>query len=134
MKNIELQKAGLKITVPRKKILELFELSEKRHFRAEDIYKALLDAGTDVSLATVYRVLTQFEQAGLIIRHKFENDHAVYELRDEDHHDHMICVDTGDIIEFKSQIIEDAQDEIALKHGYEIVDHSLVLYVRKLPL
>lgn len=129
-KNMELKKAGLKVTLPRLKILQMLEESENRHLSAEDVYKSLLEAGDDVGLATVYRVLTQFESAGLVVRHNFDSGHSVFELADSDHHDHMVCVDTGDIVEFFDEEIEDLQHKIAEKHGYEIVDHNLVLYVK----
>ena len=98
---------------------------------AEDVYRALLDAGEDVGLATVYRVLTQFETAGLITRHNFETGHSVFELAKGEHHDHMVCVDSGEVIEFVDPIIEKRQHELAAEHGFEIVDHSLVLYVKR---
>ena len=126
----ELRKAGLKVTLPRLKILEIFENSQQRHLSAEDMYKELLDAGEDIGLATVYRVLTQFEQAGLVSRHNFEGGHSVFELDDGEHHDHMVCVDSGDVIEFSNDEIERLQTEIAEKHGYDLIDHSLVLYVK----
>jgi Fur family transcriptional regulator, ferric uptake regulator len=126
----ELRKAGLKITLPRLKILEILEGAEPRHMSAEDIYKELLGADEDIGLATVYRVLTQFEAAGLVTRHNFEGGHSVFELADGEHHDHMVCVDTGDVVEFVSEEIERLQEEIASRHGYELLDHSLVLYVR----
>ena len=97
---------------------------------AEDIYKHLLQSGEDIGLATVYRVLTQFEAAGLVTRHNFEGGHSVFELDDGDHHDHMVCVDSGEVMEFVSEEIERLQHEIAEKHGYELIDHSLILYVR----
>jgi len=128
--NLELKKAGLKVTLPRVKILEILESSDTRHLSAEDVYKALLDAGDDVGLATVYRVLTQFESAGLVLRHNFEGAHAVFELNDDEHHDHMVCTETGDVIEFFDDFIESRQKEVASKHGYDIVGHSLVLYVK----
>lgn len=127
----ELRKAGLKITLPRLKILEILENSTRRHMSAEDIYKELLEAGEDIGLATVYRVLTQFEAAGLVTRHNFEGGHSVFELDDGKHHDHMVCVDSGDVVEFMSDEIERLQEEIAANHGYELLDHSLVLYVKK---
>lgn len=130
MDNQDLKKAGLKVTLPRMKILQQLEASEERHLSAEEIYKALLDAGEDVGLATVYRVLTQFEQAGIVLRHNFEGGSAVFELADEEHHDHMVCTETGDVIEFLDEEIEKRQHRIAEEHGYEIVDHSLVLYVK----
>ncbi len=126
----ELRKAGLKVTLPRVKILSILEGSPQRHLSAEDVFRALLDDGNDIGLATVYRVLTQFESAGLVTRHNFEGGHAVFELDEGPHHDHMVCVDTGDVIEFVSDEIEALQHQIAEKHGFEIVDHSLVLYVR----
>jgi Fur family ferric uptake transcriptional regulator len=126
----ELRKAGLKITLPRLKILEILESTKDRHLSAEDIYKELLGSGEDIGLATVYRVLTQFEAAGLVTRHNFEGGHSVFELDDGDHHDHMVCVDTGEVTEFVSEEIERLQHEIAEKFGYDLVDHSLVLYVK----
>jgi len=126
----ELRKAGLKITLPRLKILEIFEQSNLRHLSAEDMYKELLDLGEDIGLATVYRVLTQFEAAGLVTRHNFEGGHSVFELDDGEHHDHMVCVESGEVIEFSNEEIERLQHEIAAEHGYELLDHNLVLYVR----
>jgi Fur family ferric uptake transcriptional regulator len=126
----ELRKAGLKITLPRLKILEIFEQANQRHLSAEDIYKDLLQSDQDIGLATVYRVLTQFESAGLVTRHNFEGGHSVFELDDGGHHDHMVCVDSGDVIEFVNEEIERLQHKLAAEHGYEILDHSLVLYVR----
>jgi Fur family transcriptional regulator, ferric uptake regulator len=126
----ELRKAGLKVTHPRMRILHLFEESPQRHLTAEDIYRRLLDSQEDIGLATVYRVLTQFEAAGILIKHNFEGGQAVFELDRGQHHDHMIDVDTGKVIEFVSDEIEKLQHEIAERHGYVIEDHSLVLYVR----
>ena len=126
----ELKKAGLKVTLPRLRILELLEEGDKAHLSAEEIYRRLIDAGEEVGLATVYRVLTQFEQAGICIRHNFEEGHAVYELTPSDHHDHMVCLDTGDVIEFTDDIIEERQKKLASELGYEIIDHSMVLYVK----
>ena len=126
----ELKKAGLKVTLPRLRIMELLENDDKAHLSAEEIYRRLIEAGEEVGLATVYRVLTQFEQAGICIRHNFEEGHAVYELTPSDHHDHMVCLETGDVIEFTDDIIEERQKKIAEKEGYEIVDHSMVLYVK----
>jgi len=126
----ELRKAGLKVTLPRLKILEIFEKSKLRHLSAEDMYKELLDSGEDIGLATVYRVLTQFEAAGLVTRHNFEGGHSVFELDDGDHHDHMVCVETGDVIEFSNTEIERLQQEMAEAHGYDLLDHNLVLYVK----
>lgn len=126
----ELRKAGLKVTLPRLKILEVFEISAHRHLSAEDLYKELLAAGEDIGLATVYRVLAQFEAAGLVTRHNFEGGHSVFELDSGHHHDHMVCVETGDIVEFVNEEIERLQREMAKSHGYELLDHSLVLYVK----
>lgn len=126
----ELRKAGLKVTLPRLKILEIFENSKNRHLSAEDMYKELIESGEDIGLATVYRVLTQFEAAGLVTRHNFEGGHSVFELDDGGHHDHMVCVESGEVVEFFSDEIERLQREMAAKHGYELLDHSLVLYVK----
>ncbi len=131
VENSELRKAGLKVTLPRVKILQMLDTTDQRHMSAEDVYKALMEAGEDVGLATVYRVLTQFEAAGLVVRHNFDGGHAVFELADGGHHDHMVCVDSGDVIEFFDPEIEKLQKEIVKRHGYELVDHNLVLYVRK---
>ena len=125
-----LRKAGLKVTVPRKRILELLEEAGNKHVTADDIYRVLMKAGEDVGLATVYRVLNQFEAAGLVVKHNFEGGQAFYELDSGDHHDHMVCVETGTVIEFSNTEIERLQAEIAAEHGYDIVDHSLVIYVR----
>ena len=131
MKNQQLKDVGLKVTLPRVKILTILENSEERHLSAEDVYKLLLASGEDVGLATVYRVLTQFETAGLVSRHNFEDGHAIFELSSEHHHDHMICLDTNEVIEFVDKDIEELQKKVAEKHGYDLVDHNLVLYVRK---
>ena len=131
MESRDLRKAGLKVTHPRMRILELLEGIKPRHMTAEDIYRQLLDQGDEIGLATVYRVLTQFESAGLVLKHNFEGGHAVYELDRGEHHDHMVDVDTGKVIEFQSDDIEALQSRIAAEHGYEIADHALVLYVRK---
>ena len=128
--NIELKKAGLKATLPRIRILEVLEQHKDDHLSAEDIYKELIKAGEDVGLATVYRVLTQFESAGMIMRHNFEEGRAIYEIMPDDHHDHMVCLESGKVIEFHDEMIEKRQEEIAKAHGYEIVDHSMVLYVK----
>ena len=131
--NQELRRAGLKVTLPRVKILQILESTDSgnAHMSAEDVYRALLAAGEDVGLATVYRVLTQFETAGLVTRHNFETGHSVFELDKGDHHDHMVCMGSGEVIEFTDPVIEQRQREIAEQHGFELVDHSLVLYVRK---
>ena len=133
VENNELRKAGLKVTLPRVKILQMLDsaTSGQRHMSAEDVYKALMEAGEDVGLATVYRVLTQFEAAGLVERHNFDGGHAVFELADGGHHDHMVCVDSGEVIEFFDPEIEKLQKDIVKQHGFELVDHNLVLYVRK---
>jgi Fur family ferric uptake transcriptional regulator len=126
----DLKKLGLKATTPRMKVLELLEASAQRHLSAEDIYRGLIESGEDVGLATVYRVLTQFENAGLVTRRNFEGGHSVFELDSGLHHDHMICLVTGKVIEFVSEDIERLQQEIADRHGYELIEHSLVLHVR----
>jgi len=126
----ELRKVGLKVTLPRLKILEILETHSQRHMSAEDIYKLLLESGDDIGLATVYRVLTQFEVASLVTRHNFEGGHSVFELDEGKHHDHMVCVESGDVVEFVNEEIESLQRSIAKKHGFELIDHSLVLYVK----
>ncbi|HJL96170.1 MAG: ferric iron uptake transcriptional regulator [Gammaproteobacteria bacterium] len=127
--DIELKKAGLKVTLPRLRVLELLE-QDKAHLSAEEIYRKLINAGEEVGLATVYRVLTQFEQAGICLRHNFEEGHAVYELTPTDHHDHMVCLETGDVVEFTDDTIEERQKKLAKEKGFEIIDHSMVLYVK----
>ncbi|MEM6710487.1 MAG: ferric iron uptake transcriptional regulator [Pseudomonadota bacterium] len=127
----ELKRAGLKVTLPRLKVLEVLEKANPHHLSAEDVYKHLLDADESVGLATVYRVLTQFAEAGIVESHNFDDGHSVYELAGEEHHDHMVDVDTGAVIEFVDQKIERLQEEIAAAHGYKLVDHQLVLYVKK---
>lgn len=131
MRGADLKKAGLKVTLPRLKVLEVLENAEPRHMSAEDVYKHLIKQDESVGLATVYRVLTQFEDAGIVDRHNFDDGPSVYELAGDEHHDHMVDVDTGQVIEFVNQRIEALQDEIVAKHGYELIDHELVLYVRK---
>lgn len=128
MESSDLKKAGLKVTLPRVKILELMEKSAVRHQSAEDIYRALLDEGEEIGLATVYRVLTQFESAGLVSRHHFEGGQAVFELNQEGHHDHLVCVVCGKVEEFFDEVIEDQQMKIARERGYTVTDHSLTLY------
>ncbi|MEX1670475.1 ferric iron uptake transcriptional regulator [Zhongshania guokunii] len=132
IENKELRKAGLKVTLPRVKILQLLEQaeSENQHFSAEDVYRALMESGEDVGLATVYRVLTQFEAAGLVIRHNFEAGHSVFELEKGEHHDHIVCLETNEVIEFCDDIIEARQRQLVEERGFELVDHSLVLYVK----
>ncbi|PBJ83056.1 ferric iron uptake transcriptional regulator [Lysobacteraceae bacterium NML93-0399] len=132
MESLDLRKAGLKVTHPRMRILQLLEQrTPRQHMTAEDIYRQLLEQGDEIGLATVYRVLTQFEAAGLVLKHNFEGGHAVYELDRGGHHDHMVDVDSGKIIEFESDEIEALQRQIAEQHGYILEEHSLVLYVRK---
>jgi Fur family transcriptional regulator, ferric uptake regulator len=127
----EIKKAGLKVTHPRLKVLEVLQRAEPHHLSAEDVYKQLLEDDQSIGLATVYRVLTQFETAGIVERHNFDGTHAIYELSRDDHHDHMVDVDTGRVTEFVNDRIEKLQREIAAEHGFELVDHELVLYVRR---
>ncbi len=126
----EIRDAGLKVTVPRMKILEMLEKCGDKHVSAEDVYKILIRQGEEISLATIYRVLTQFEAAGLVKRHNFEGGFAVYELDRGEHHDHIMCVVCGKVVEFTDNVIERRQHEIAKQHGFEIEDHSLVIYGR----
>ena len=131
MESDDLRKVGLKVTHPRTRILQLLETAGVRHLTAEDIYKRLIASGEEIGLATVYRVLTQFEAAGLVLKHNFEGGQAVYELDHGQHHDHMVDVESGKVIEFTSPEIELLQKQVAEQHGYVIEEHSLVLYVRK---
>lgn len=124
----DLKKAGLKATLPRLKILRILEEAKVRHMTAEDVYKILLAAGEDVGLATVYRVLTQFEGAGLVIRHNFEGGRAVFEINQGSHHDHMVCIECGKIFEFHDIAIEDRQLKVAEKAGFVVDDHALYMY------
>ena len=126
--NKELRKAGLKVTLPRVKILQILENSDNKHLSAEDVYKALIGAEEDVGLATVYRVLTQFESAGLVMRHHFEGGHSIFELTSVDHHDHIVCNNCGKVEEFYDEVIEEQQEKISKKYGFKITDHSLYLY------
>ncbi len=128
MERQDLRKAGLKVTLPRLKVLEILETSDLRHMSAEDVYKALLDMGEEIGLATVYRVLTQFEGAGLVSRLSIEGGHAVFELQDGSHHDHLLCVRCGKIEEFFDEVIEQRQKAIAKEKGWEMTDHSLYIY------
>ena len=130
MNSGNLRKVGLKVTQPRKRILDLLEETVNKHMTADDIYRVLMQAGDDIGLATVYRVLNQFEGAGLVVKHNFEGGQAYYELDSGMHHDHMVCIETGKVIEFSNDQIEKLQAEIAAEHGYNIEDHSLVIYVR----
>ncbi len=128
MENQEIRKAGLKVTLPRVKILEMLETSDTRHVTAEDVYRSLLESGEEIGLATVYRVLTQFEAAGLVQRHHFEGGHSVFELNRGGHHDHIVCVKCGRVEEFYDDIIEERQKAIAEEKGFTIEDHALILY------
>jgi Fur family ferric uptake transcriptional regulator len=128
MENQDLKNAGLKATLPRIKILHFLEQSKIRHMSAEDVYKSLLESGEEVGLATVYRVLTQFEQAGLVTRHHFEGGQSVFELNEGTHHDHILCIKCGKVDEFVDRIIEERQQKIAAEKGYEMTDHSLYIY------
>jgi Fur family ferric uptake transcriptional regulator len=130
METRDLKKAGLKATLPRIRILQMLENSKQRHMSAEDVYKALLEAGEDVGLATIYRVLTQFEAASLVMRHHFEGGHSVFELKQGPHHDHIMCIQCGKIVEFVDDIIEERQRVMAEQNGFDIQDHSLILYGR----
>jgi len=128
MESSDIKNAGLKLTLPRMKILELFESSVDRHLKAEDIYKMLLDSGEEIALATVYRVLTQFETAGLVTRQHFDGGHAVFEINDGEHHDHLVDIATGKVVEFYDEVIEQRQKEIADKYNFTITEHTMVLY------
>ncbi len=128
MNSNDLKNVGLKVTLPRMRILEILERSEGEHYTAEDVYRLLLDAGEEIGLATVYRVLTQFEAAGLVNRHHFEGGHAVFELNRGSHHDHMVSLKSGKVVEFVDDIIEERQQQIAKEHGFKITGHTLILY------
>jgi Fur family transcriptional regulator, ferric uptake regulator len=128
MESKELRRAGLKVTLPRLKILEILEANQQRHMSAEDVYKHLIDSDADIGLATVYRVLTQFEAAGLVRRHNFEGGSAVFELDDGGHHDHIICQQCGRVEEFYDPTIEARQEAAAQAHGFTVADHALVIY------
>ena len=128
MDSSDLKQAGLKTTLPRLKVLSILESSKVRHLSAEDVYKELLDEEATIGLATVYRVLTQFENAGLVIRHNFEGERAVFELNDADHHDHLVCANCGRVDEFFDDRIEALQEKVAQEHGFTLQDHSLTLY------
>lgn len=129
MQSGDLKKVGLKVTLPRMKVLQILETCDQRHMSAEEVYRSLMEAGNEVSLATVYRVLTQFEAAGLVVRHHFESGQSVFELDRGKHHDHMVCIKCGHVEEFVDETIERCQHKVAKKAGYELVEHSLVLYV-----
>jgi len=128
MQSEELKDVGLKATQPRLKILSVLEQNRERHMSAEDVYRALMGTGDDLGLATIYRVLTQFESAGLVIRHHFAGGHAVFELDSGEHHDHIVCIDCGRVTEFVDSTIERRQITIAKKHGFRLADHSLVMH------
>ncbi|AFL72967.1 ferric iron uptake transcriptional regulator [Thiocystis violascens] len=128
MENQQIKQAGLKVTAPRVKILGILERSGKRHLRAEDVYKELLSQNEEIGLATVYRVLTQFEGAGLVVRRHFEGGQSVFELNSGSHHDHLVCIKCGKIVEFVDPLIEARQIAIAAEHGFRIEDHTLVVY------
>jgi len=128
METVDIKNAGLKVTLPRMKILQLLESSPDSHLKAEDIYKILLDSGEEIALATVYRVLTQFETAGLVTRHHFDGGHAVFEINDGEHHDHLVDISTGRVVEFYDEVIEQRQKEIAAKYNFTISEHTMVLY------
>jgi Fur family ferric uptake transcriptional regulator len=128
LESSELRKAGLKVTLPRMKILDILEEGRDSHLSAEDVYKSLLESGEDIGLATVYRVLTQFETAGLVKRHHFEGGHSVFELNEGSHHDHILCVKCGRVDEFVDEMIEQRQKDIAARLGYEMTDHCLYMY------
>lgn len=124
----DIKDAGLKITLPRVKILQILESSNVHHMSAEDVYKALLTNGEEIGLATVYRVLTQFEDAGLVVRHNFEGGHSIFEVASEEHHDHIVCVKCGRVDEFHDDEIENRQRAVASSLGFELTDHNLNLY------
>lgn len=128
MDNSNLKKAGLKVTLPRVKILQILENAKDHHMSAEDVYRILLESSEDIGLATVYRVLTQFEEAGLVVRHNFEGGHSVFELDHGKHHDHLVCIKCGSVEEFVDSVIEERQQFVAKKAGYTITDHSLNIY------
>ena len=129
MDNIaQLKDNGLKVTGPRLKILDLFERPTDAHMSAEDVYRTLLEQGVEIGVATIYRVLTQFEQAGILLRHHFESGKAVYELNKGSHHDHLVCVKCGEVAEFHNEEIERLQEKIASENGYRVVDHALYMY------
>ena len=123
-----LKKTGLKATLPRLKIMDIFEHSKQKHLSAEDIYKLMIGSNEEIGLATIYRVLTQFEQVGLLIRHHFEGGKAVYELKEKSHHDHIVCLQCGHVTEFVNEEIEKLQTKVAEEHGFKIIEHSLIIY------
>ncbi|WP_158969004.1 ferric iron uptake transcriptional regulator [Paraglaciecola sp. L3A3] len=126
--NKELKKAGLKVTLPRLKILEILQLPENQHISAEDVYKRLIEQDEDIGLATVYRVLNQFDDAGILNRHHFEGGKSVFEISHKEHHDHLVCLNCGKVIEFEDELIEKRQKEVAERHNMSLTHHSLYLY------
>ena len=126
--NESLKKTGLKVTLPRLKVLSIFENSKEKHLSAEDVYKEMIGSGDEIGLATIYRVLTQFEQAGLLIRHHFESGKAIFELNEKSHHDHIVCLQCGHVTEFVNEEIENLQTKVAKEHGFKIIEHSLIIY------
>jgi Fur family ferric uptake transcriptional regulator len=126
--NSDLKKAGLKITTPRLKILQILENTKEHHLSAEEIYRMLIEADEDIGLATVYRVLTQFQETGLVVRHHFEEGHSVFELADGAHHDHLVCIKCNKVREFMDEVIEERQRFMAEQAGFTITDHSLTIY------
>ncbi len=132
MKGQDIKDAGLKVTLPRLQILEFFEKNPGKHFSADDLFTQIRKANNEIGLATIYRVLNQFETAGLLIKHQFDNGLAIYELDTGDHHDHMVDIDTGEVTEFYNQELEELQIKLAKSHGYELIDHNMVLYVKKI--
>lgn len=128
MESQDIKKAGLKVTLPRMKILEILENNGMRHMSAEDIYKVMLESDEDIGLATIYRVLTQFEAAGLVVRHHFESGQAVFEINEGEHHDHLVCVKCGKVVEFMDETIERRQREIAKQNNFTLTDHNMILY------
>lgn len=131
MSKNEIKEAGLKVTLPRLQILEFLTANKGKHYTAEDIYTEMRLAEHDLGLATIYRVLNQFETAGLVIKHQFEENQAVFEIDTGEHHDHMIDIDSGKVIEFFDEKLERLQEKIADEHGYELIDHKMILYVKK---
>ncbi|MBL4660937.1 MAG: transcriptional repressor [Alcanivoracaceae bacterium] len=131
MKGQDIKNAGLKVTLPRLQVLEFFEKRPGEHFSADDLFTQIRSSSSDIGLATIYRVLNQFEAAGLLIKHQFDNGQSVYELDTGEHHDHMVDVDTGQVIEFFDKELEDLQIQLAKKYGYKLIDHNMVLYVQK---
>jgi Fur family ferric uptake transcriptional regulator len=131
MKGQDIKDAGLKVTLPRLKVLKYLEKHSGKHFTADDLFTKIRSSNNDIGLATIYRVLNQFETAGLVVKHQFENGQSVYELDTGEHHDHMVDVDSGEVIEFFDKELEDLQVKLAQKYGFDLIDHSMVLYVKK---